>query len=51
MTIRWGGSTPQIITLVNCTIADKKVYGSVDAWAFVYRDMTVAGTGGMVNPL
>jgi hypothetical protein len=58
LTIKWGsvfddaqGTIPETIRLKNCTIADRKVYGSVDSWTFSYNGMAVAGKNGTVNPL
>jgi hypothetical protein len=58
LTIKWGtvfddaqGTVPQTIRMTNCTIAEKKVYGSVDSWYCVYQGYAFTGTSGMINPL
>lgn len=58
MTIKWGtvfddaqGTVPQTIRMTNCTISEKKVYGSVDAWYCNYEGYAITGTSGTINPL
>jgi hypothetical protein len=58
LTIKWGtvfddaqGTVPQTIRMTNCTIAEKKVYGSVDSWYCNYEGYAIRGTSGTINPL